>query len=60
MEVSFQVGKFIKLTIILFFTLARRVDEVSMRLSLIEQIIKDANMMYILFSVKHPQTFSES
>ena len=30
------------------------------RLSLIEQIIKDANLMCISFSVKHPQTFRKS
>ena len=34
-------------------------DDVLVRLSLIEQLIKDANLMSISFSVKHPQTFWE-
>ena len=34
-------------------------DDVLVRLSLIEQLIKDANLMSISFSVKYPQTFWE-
>ena len=36
------------------------VDEMLVRLPLIEQIIKDVNLMCMSFSVKHPQTFRES
>ena len=42
-----------------FFTSSGGVDDVLVRLSLMEQIIKDANLMNISFSVKHPQTFQE-
>ena len=44
----------------IFFTLGGSVDDVLMRLSLVLQIIKDANLICILFSVKHLQTFWES
>ena len=62
MEVSVKMHKIIKCTIYstAFFTAGEVVDEVLLRLSLIEQIIKDTNMMSILFSIKHPQTFWES
>ena len=43
-----------------FLILGGGVDYVLVRLSLIEQIIKDVNLMYVSFSVKHPQTFWES
>ena len=42
-----------------FFTSGGDIDEVLVRLSLIEQTIKDANSISILFGVKHPQTFWE-
>ena len=42
-----------------FFTSSGGVDDVLVRLSLMEQIIKDANLTNISFSVKHPQTFQE-
>ena len=60
MEVSFEVDKIIKCAIYntAFFPLAG--DDVLMRLSLIKKIIKDANLMCISFSLKHPQTFCES
>ena len=35
------------------------VDDMLVRLPLIEQIIKDVNFMCISFSVKHPQIFRE-
>ena len=59
MKVSVEVRKIIKCAIYstAFFLL---LVEVLMTLSLIEQIIKDANLMSISFSVKHPQTFRES
>ena len=59
MEVSFEVDKIIKCAIQYCFFPSGG-DEVLMRLSLIKQIIKDINLMCISFSVKHPQTFSES
>ena len=40
-----------------FFTSFGAVDEVLVRLLLIEKLIEDAYSMCILFSVKHPQTF---
>ena len=43
-----------------FFTSGIGIDEMLMRLMLIEQIIQDVNLMCILLSVKHPQTFWES
>ena len=38
------------------FTSGGGVNDVLVRLSLIEQIIKDINLTSISFSVKHPQT----
>ena len=43
-----------------FFTSGGSVDDVLVRFLLIAQIIKDANLICILFSVKHSQTFWES
>ena len=62
MEVSVEVHKIISCTIYstVFFTSGGGFDDVLVRLSLIDQIIKDANFMRILFSVKHGQTFWES
>ena len=45
---------FIFSTASLFFTSGGGVDDVLVRLSLIEQIIKDANLMGISFSVMNP------
>ena len=45
---------------IVFFTSGGSVDDILVRLSLVVQIIKDANLMCISFSVKHSQTFWES
>ena len=50
MEVSFEVNKIIKYAIY-------SNDGVLLNLSLIEQIIKDANLLWISFIVKHPQRF---
>ena len=60
MEVSFEVDKIIKCAICdtLLFPLGG--DDMLIRLSLIIQIIKDVNLMYISFSVKHTQIFWES
>ena len=62
MKVSVKVRKIIKCAIYstIFFLLGGGVADVLVRLSLIEQIIKDINLMCISFSVKHPQTFRES
>ena len=62
MEVSVEVLKIIICTIYstVFFTSGGGVDDMLVRLSLIDQISKDANLMCISFSVKHPQTFGES
>ena len=60
MEVSVEVYKIITWTIYstVFFTSGGGVDDdVLVSLLLVKKIIKDANLMYILFSVKHPQTF---
>ena len=61
MEVSAEVHKIIICTIYstVFFTSGGSVDDVLVRLLLIEEIISDANLMCISFSVKHPQTFQE-
>ena len=67
MEVSIEVHK-IKLNVLYkvlffcccFFTSGGCVDDVLVRFLLIEQIIKDGNLMSISFSVKHPQTFWKS
>ena len=60
MEVSFEVDKIIKCAIYNAVFFPSGGDDVWMRLSLIKQIIKDANLMCISFSVKHPQMFWES
>ena len=60
MEVSFEVDKIIKCAIYNAVFFPSGGDDVWMRLSLIKQIIKDANLMCISFSVKHPQIFWES
>ena len=62
MEVSLEVEKIIKCAIYntVFFPSGGGVDGVLVRLSLIKQIIKDVNLMCLLFSVKHPQIFWES
>ena len=58
MEVSVKAYKIIKLAIYsIFFSSAGRVDQVFVRLSLIEQFIKDVNLMCISFIVKHPLIF---
>ena len=58
MELSVQVHKIS--TAFFHYTSDGGVDDVLVRLSLIKQIIKSDNLMYISFSVKHPQTFRES
>ena len=63
MDVSVEVHKIIKCTLYIqycFFTSDGGVNVVLVRLSLVEHIIKDANLMSISFSVKHSQTFWES
>ena len=60
MGVSFEVDKIIKCAIYNAVFFPSGGDDVWMRLSLIKQIIKDANLMCISFSVKHPQMFWES
>ena len=58
MKVSVEV--YALYIVLIFFTLGGSVDDVLMRLLLVLQIIKDANLICILFSVKHFQTFWES
>ena len=64
MDVSVEVHKIIKCAIYIqysfFSTSGGGVDDVLVRLSLIEQIIKDVYLMSILFSLINPQTFRES
>ena len=62
MKVSVEGDKVIKCAIYntAFFPSGGFVDDVLVRLSLIKQIIKDVNLMCLLFSVKHPQIFWES
>ena len=63
MEVHVEVQKVIKFPIystVFFFTSSGVVDDMLVRLSLIEKIIKDVNLMCISFCVKHVQTFWES
>ena len=62
MEVSVEVHKIIKCAIYstVFFPLGGGVDGMLVRLLLIEQIIKDVNLMCISFSVKHLEIFQES
>ena len=43
-----------------FFTSGEGVDDVLVRLPLIEKIIKDANLMRISFSIKYQEAFLES
>ena len=59
MEVSIEVQKIIKCAICsaVFFPSGGGVDDVLVRLPLIEKITKDVNLMCISFSVKHPQIF---
>ena len=63
MNVFVEVHKIIECIIystVFFFTLGGGVDDVLVRLSLMEQIIRDVNLMCISFSVKDPQKFWES
>ena len=62
MEVSADVHKIIKCAICstALFPSGVGVDDVFVSLSFIKKIIKDVNLMWILFSVKHPQIFWES
>ena len=62
MEVSVEVDKISKCAIYntVFFPSGGAVDDLLVRLSLIKQIIKDVNLMYFSFSVKHRQIFWES
>ena len=62
MEVSPEIDKIIKCAIYnaVFFPSGGSVDDMLMRLSLIKQITQDVNLMFISFSVKHPQIFWES
>ena len=63
MEGSVDVYKVIICAIystVFFFTSGGGVGDMLVRLSLVEEIIKDANLMCISFSVKHPQTFGKS
>ena len=59
MEVSIEVHKVIKCAIYstVFFPSGGGVEDVLVRLPLIEKIIKDVNLRYISFNVKHPQMF---
>ena len=45
---------------IFFLSSGESVDNVLVRSSLVVQIIKDANLMWISLNVKHSQTFWES
>ena len=62
MKVSAEVHKIIICilysTVVFYFS--GGVDDALVRLSLVAQFIKDANLMCISFSVKHSQTFPES
>ena len=62
MEVSVQVDKIIKCAIYNtdFCFQVEVFDDILVRLLLIKQIIKDVNLICILFSVKYPQIFWES
>ena len=61
MKVSVDVYKTIcAIYSAIFLNSGGSVDDVLVRLSLVVQIIKDANLMCISFSVKHSQTFWES
>ena len=63
MKVSVEYTKLYVLYTLLslfLFTSGGSVDDILVRLSLVAQIIKDANLMCISFSVKHSQIFWES
>ena len=62
MEVSVEVNKIIKCFIYntVFFPSGGSVDDVLVKWSLIKQIMKDVNVMWFSFSVKHPHIFWES
>ena len=57
-----KVHKIVKWTLYstTFFTSGGAVDNVLVRLSLIEQFIKNVSLIYTQFSVKHPHIFRES
>ena len=58
MKVSVDVYKIISaIYSAIFFNSGESVDDVLVRLSLVVQIIKDANLMCISFSVKIPRHF---
>ena len=62
MKVSVEYTKLYVLYTLLslfLFTSGGSVDDILVRLSLVAQIIKDANLMCISFSVKHSQIFWE-
>ena len=61
MEVPVEVDKIIKCAVYntVFFPSCGGVDDMLVRLLLIKQIIKDANLMCISFSVKRRQIFWE-
>ena len=62
MEVSVDVLKIDKFNVYstVFLTSGGGVDHLLVRLSLIEQIVKDVSLICISFKFKHPQTFWES
>ena len=62
MEVSVDVLKIDKFNVYstVFLTSGGGVDHILVRLSLIEQIVKDVSLICISFKFKHPQTFWES
>ena len=62
MKASFEVDKIIKCAIYktVFFPSGGGVDDVLVRLSLIKQSIKEVNLIFISFNVKHPQIFWKS
>ena len=62
MKVTVEIHKIIICTIYstVFLTWGWYVNDVFMRMPLINQIIKDASLICIAFNVKHPQTFWES
>ena len=61
MEITVEVLKIIKYAIYsTFFPSGAGVNDALVRLSLVEQIVKDVNLMCFSFSVKHPQIFWES
>ena len=59
MDISVEENKIIKSTIYntVFFTSVGGADNVLVRLSLIEEIVKVVNLMCVSFSAKLPQTF---